>query len=718
MADAKIDSFDIGALERAVNDSAGRVSGIWLSFVAFSAYLAAAASMISHRQMFLEEPIKLPTVNIDLPLVASAILLPLLFVIYHIFVLLQVVLLARTADAYNDAIEHSVPEPSDRTRIRQRLANTLFAQLFAGSPRERTGLLGWLLRLMAWATLAIAPVCVLVVFEIKFLPYHSAAVTWTHRGLIVVDLVAILLLWAGAVDPRRDIAWQGLMKSWRVTLGAGLIAVVCCLLFSFPGEPSRFWMRVLPVSDATQGDLAQCRVPQLLERIFAINFDRLSLVGEDFVDDDKLAKIISSADAKDQPPYEGERTRHFGMRDLSCGNFSGADLRHVDLSGVQMQGTRLDGARLQGARMTAARLEGASMFGTHLDGSDLKEAALRRADLTSAQLPGARLDGVDFQNASLNGANFVGASMAGANFQRARLDGARMEGVAMSGAQLAGARLTSTHLEGANLRGASFIGARVHATQFQGSDLSEARLQGADLYGVNLSGAKLTRSWLQGATIRSATLPAATFTEAQLQGVHFASPLQHVVIARSFIWLAQTQSCRDAWVIEPRPDDAVAVTYARTLELPQKATAEATATFIEQTLEMLPPGSDPKDREMLRTTLQTRLTAGAEQASKAMEKKWQSCVEDTAKFSADEDHEKTAVSLGELACQEGRGSPYLARAIQEDWIAGQRLNESGRKVLAQALLGSKDSPCPGAAGLDDNVKQALRELLDKKPANN
>jgi hypothetical protein len=93
-------------------------------------------------------------------------------------------------------------------------------------------------------------------------------------------------------------------------------------------------------------------------------------------------------------------------------------------------------------------------------------------------------------------------------------------------------------------------------------------------------------------------------------------------------------------------------------------------------------------------------------------------VEDTAKFSADEDHEKTAVSLGELGCQEGRGSPYLARAIQEDWIAGQRLNESGRKVLAQALLGSKESPCPGAAALADEVKQALRDLVDKKPANN
>ena len=176
MADTRIDPYDVSALERSVNESAGRVSGIWLSFVAFSAYLAAAVSMISHRQIFLEEPIKLPTINIDLPLVASAIVLPLLFVIYHIFVLIQVVLLARTADAYNDAVEHSVADETDRIRVRQRLSNTLFAQLFAGSSREREGVLGSLLRLMAWITLAIAPVGVLLIFEIKFLPYHEAAV--------------------------------------------------------------------------------------------------------------------------------------------------------------------------------------------------------------------------------------------------------------------------------------------------------------------------------------------------------------------------------------------------------------------------------------------------------------------------------------------------------------------------------------------------------------
>ena len=69
--------------------------------------------------------------------------------------------------------------PADNARLRQRLANTLFGQLFAGSPRERRGILGALLRVMVIVTLAVAPPLVLFVFELKFLPYHSGFVTWS-----------------------------------------------------------------------------------------------------------------------------------------------------------------------------------------------------------------------------------------------------------------------------------------------------------------------------------------------------------------------------------------------------------------------------------------------------------------------------------------------------------------------------------------------------------
>ena len=86
MVDKKIDPFDGEALEKSVNDSATRVSAIWVSFLIFGLYLVIAAGTVTHRQLFLEDPVKLPVLNIDLPLVGFFFLAPILFVIFHAYV--------------------------------------------------------------------------------------------------------------------------------------------------------------------------------------------------------------------------------------------------------------------------------------------------------------------------------------------------------------------------------------------------------------------------------------------------------------------------------------------------------------------------------------------------------------------------------------------------------------------------------------------------------
>src|SRR5690242_6533838 len=95
--DKKIDPYDVAALEKSLNDSASRVSTIWISFLVFSLYLVTAAGTVTHKQLFLDEPTKLPIVNIELPLWWFFFLAPILFVICHAYVLMQVILLARTA---------------------------------------------------------------------------------------------------------------------------------------------------------------------------------------------------------------------------------------------------------------------------------------------------------------------------------------------------------------------------------------------------------------------------------------------------------------------------------------------------------------------------------------------------------------------------------------------------------------------------------------------
>ena len=63
---------------------------------------------------------------------------------------------------------------------------------------------------MAWITLVIAPILILLVFQFTFLPYHSHLVTWSHRLLMAVELAAAFVLWPLVLDARRDFKWTEL----------------------------------------------------------------------------------------------------------------------------------------------------------------------------------------------------------------------------------------------------------------------------------------------------------------------------------------------------------------------------------------------------------------------------------------------------------------------------------------------------------------------------
>ena len=52
-------------------------------------------------------------------------------------------------------------------------------EFLAGPPNVRAGPVGWLLRVIAWSTLAIAPILLLLLFQLQFLPFHNGFIAWT-----------------------------------------------------------------------------------------------------------------------------------------------------------------------------------------------------------------------------------------------------------------------------------------------------------------------------------------------------------------------------------------------------------------------------------------------------------------------------------------------------------------------------------------------------------
>jgi uncharacterized protein YjbI with pentapeptide repeats len=727
MAEAKkIDPFDVEALEKSLNDSATRVSTIWVSFLIFSLYLLTAATTVTHRQLFLAEPVRLPVLNIDLPLWGFFWLAPILFVILHAYVLIQLILLARTAAAYDGAVaklaERDNLSPEANASLRQRLANTLFAQILAGSPREREGWFGSLLKAMAWITLVIAPILILLTFQFMFLPYHSHLATWTHRLLILLEFVVAFKLWPLVLNPQRDF-WRSNWRWWSIvvrandlfgpsagrrrtkclqrlalpTAATALFIILSLSLATFPGEPH------VNLFTTQAFDGVQCRrwIQQKFD--FAdMRFDRLALARVDVVDHDKLEKIQQATTKAGERPYQGERTRILRDRDLNCGDFSDyADLRRIDLSGARLKNADLGFSKLEGISFTGSQLQGAFLVGAQLQGASLDKAQLQGAILTAALLPGASFNAAQLQNTS-----FTYTDLQGASFTNAELQGADM-----AEARLEGALFLSANLRGVNFGGAILRGAWFNEAELQGASFEGAELQGAYFIGAKLHGASLDNAQLQGARLIKAELQGASLNDVQLQGASLeAANLEYAILFGPRIWNTRGADCSNAKVVDP--NNEATIVPGRNLE---SEVIPASPEHIEKLVTKWVAEIPAEQKEITRNGLRQGLIIAKDDTAPLGEI-WLRCESESRKIPQEEFDRRHMAVLRAAVCDAPRDGAAIGGGVARNWISKDQERAEFRIKLAHALLGEDGKPCAPAKDYDEETKRLLREAAGLSPA--
>jgi uncharacterized protein YjbI with pentapeptide repeats len=660
---------DVEALAAALNHSAERVQNLWFSFLIFMVYLAIATGTTTHRMLFLESPLNLPVLNISLPLLGFYILTPIIFVVFHFYILLNLVLLARTAKSFEDALERAFPQDGEaREAFRMRIENTLFVQLLVGGRLEREGINAKLLSLMALITLAIAPVALLLMIQIKFLPYHSEWITWLHRGLLALDLVLVWTLWPGYRSGWGILSWP--KWSWRVKTAGVLTALAL----------------VNAVAVATFPDEG---VYVAIWHTYIVPVNTLDLHGEDLVDDTKLMDITN----KDENSTQAQRwvaILSLKGRDLTGVNLEGADIRHVDFAGAIINRANLNQARAKKAHFDNAQLQGASLDGAQLQGASLHGAQLQRALLRWAQLQGASLDGAQLQGAALWGVQLQGASLDGAQLQVAWLDRAQLQGASLDGAQLQGATLWDAQLQGASLARAGL----------QGAVLAGARLQGASLDGAQLQGALLDGARLRGASLDGAQLQGAVLAGARLQGASFVDVCTWRADAQEAVWDKTRVSLpwdkRKVWLPKPAEADEIFdecnLTEASFAELKQLIAKEAPGSDADERIENLDPAKVLKgEGEMAKLWAARHREAPTPEAyAKSLTGQWR-----------------------ELGCA-AEGAPYVLHALVarlSDPIHSPFLGQSN---AAQALAANflDEAHCAGAHGLSEADKAMLKKIAE------
>jgi uncharacterized protein YjbI with pentapeptide repeats len=557
---------DLEAIKKAVDDAASVGGGLWLSYLFVLFYLAIAAGAVTHADLFLENPVKLPFLNVELPLLAFFLLAPILFLFVHAYTLVHLVLLTDKTKRFHQVLDVQIPNKKGmakdqqggraaiRAGLRRQLPSNIFVQFLAGPRDIRESSFGWFLQGIAWFTLGVAPLLLLLLFQIQFLPFHNSLVTWTQRAALLADLILLWWLWRRILSGRWDYTRRprGLWAWSALGLATSATAIIFSWgLATFPGEwQTEGFTAWRPIHERDQSGepimvsvhdwLFESRINDTTRRRRWPLSSTLVLPGFNIYEG---LRIEDPEKAK----WHDFVFRARG-RDLKGAIFDLTTLPRVDFEGSDLRGASLGGAQLQGTSLRYAQLQMASLFGAQLQG----------ASLDGAQLQSASLDGAQLQGASVRCSGFVpvdGALMLRcANLQDAALNGAQLQGAILDGAELEGASLGCfseplgcAKLQGASLNGAQLQGARLDNAELEGASLEDAWLQGAALSGTNLQSASLDRAQLQGAILDYAKLQGASLDHAQLEGARLeGAVLEATDLSGAWVWRTNAAVSLDA----------------------------------------------------------------------------------------------------------------------------------------------------------------------------
>ena len=430
------DATDLRVIRSAVVDASGVSAGLWLSYLFVLFYLLIAAGGVSHRDLFLANPIKLPFLSVELPLEGFFWLGPALFLVAHAYVLLHFVLLSSKVDVFDAQLREQIDDSEVRAQLRRQLPINIFVQLLAGPRDARGGLVGTLLRLIAWISLVVGPVAMLVFFELQFLPYRDVWITMWQRLAVVLDLLILWILWPAIVHGgTAQSGWRRL--GWGTASIMACISVVSILLVFAIATTSDEWLQRklswFPLR-AIRELLVAGEVDRIAQRPKSLWSNRLVLPGLDVIDH---AKFDTEDKIKAAPKMASLRGR-----ELRGAVLIAANLQKVDFAGANLEGASFFYANLQGADLSDAKLRGAWLLNANLQGADLSDATLQGAVLSRAILQGADLSRANLQGADLGYAKLQSAGLVAANLQGTRLDAANLQGADLSGANLQGAMLT------------------------------------------------------------------------------------------------------------------------------------------------------------------------------------------------------------------------------------------------------------------------------------
>lgn len=533
---------EVEKLLETANSASQTVAALQIAFLAFVAYVGVIVWGTSHEDMLRISPVKLPILDVELPLTAFYNFVPWMVVLLHFNLLMQLELLS--CKLWN--LDSYLTDDETGKKVRDRLFIFPFAQLIVG---RSNATVQRLLAVVVGITMIALPLFILLAAQIRFLPFHDESITWSQRLAVWADVLLLLSLWPLTASPsdKADEWWRGffnrLFDLWPRALGYLLfypyrLAGILTGRRINPAETHKFMDKPHPNSGVDPKGM----IALLISAPLVVAFSIVAVVPGTTTLQDYLT-LQGKNPAHDQSSiiyFEDWLIRHTPKSWLSVATY-----QNDEINCATVEQSEHSDASLRQVMFGPCALFNWDLFQRNLN---LKEARLVPKEVTLSQLTRAtdterqnrdnalkEFDGLNLQNRDLRFANLYAAVLPKADLRHVQLQGAillraKLQGIIgwdkthlqsaiLGGTQLQGAGLIEADLRNADLRGANMQGTDLSWASFESADLRGADLKGANLQGAKLQGADLRGALLQGASFKNAKLQAANLSYANLQAI-------------------------------------------------------------------------------------------------------------------------------------------------------------------------------------------------------
>ena len=322
-----------------LDDTAKYVSALFLTFLLASVYVAIAVGSTNDEQLLRESNLPLPLLGVGLPVKAFYVVVPMAFVVLHLYLLLHIYFLSRKAFDFEAKLS-SLFDPTQQDAQRRLLFPLIISPLTIKAYPSLT--IRYLLHAVIWVTVIGGPMLLLIFTQIRFLPYHSVPITMWHRVCLLMDVAIIWLIWwriSKASSAKESSKLE--LVSHRVPLFLAATSTVVMVVVSL-------FLAVVP-SEAWDWNWRGFQaVKNLLHR-------DLDLKDRTLVAESPSPELIAFYLQKGKKAEEAWTKHAKGIslrgRDLRGANFSFSRLYNADLRGANLDYAIFTGAILNGAKL-------------------------------------------------------------------------------------------------------------------------------------------------------------------------------------------------------------------------------------------------------------------------------------------------------------------------------------------------------------------------------